>query len=297
MNKALGFIVLLIVILISAAAIVYILSPILKLPVSFTLIIYSILILIGGIILTNLVSKLIKNEISRILGQTASGTLNLGLKTIGYIVTIIAAMSILKIGITSILFGGTVTGIIAGLALETPLSNVFSGIFLMLSRPFSIGDRVTISTWQYGLLAPTYPPKFSSNDFLIPGYTGKIIDISLMYTSLLTDENVLLKIPSSIMIQAAIFVHNEEYRLVRTKYEIPKTIDPDEAIQEIKLSLKGLNFLIGEPSIKVLDTSLTTYVIAIDAYCKGQYEEPPRSEIIKNVIKTVNKISDEKVKT
>jgi Small-conductance mechanosensitive channel len=138
-----------------------------------------------------------------------------------------------------------------------------------------------MTTWQYGLLASTYPPKFWSNDFLIPGYTGIVTDISLMYTTIVTDENVIMKIPNNVMIQAAIFVHKEEYRLVRTKYEITKDIDPDELVPELKKRIKELDFVIKEPEIKVLDTTLNTYIIAIDTCCKGTYEEPPRSEIIK----------------
>jgi len=182
------------------------------------------------------------------------------------------------------------------LAIQTSLSNVFAGLFLILSKPFNIGDRVTITTWQYGLLAPTYPPKFWSNDFLIPGYTGIITDISLMYTTILTDENVVMKIPNSVMIQAAVFVHNEEYRLVRTKYEVPKDIDPDEIIPLIEENIKKLSFIVKDPQIKVLDTTLNIYVIVIDAYCKGQYEEPPRSEIIKVIMRTVKEYQKSKVK-
>ncbi|MDT7876539.1 MAG: mechanosensitive ion channel family protein, partial [Sulfolobaceae archaeon] len=119
---------------------------------------------------------------------------------------------------------------------------------------------------------------------------------SLMYTTILTDENVVMKIPNSIMIQAAVFVHNEEYRLVRTKYEVPKDIDPDEIIPLIEENIKKLSFIVKDPQIKVLDTTLNTYVIVIDAYCKGQYEEPPRSEIIKVIMRTVKEYQKSKVK-
>jgi small-conductance mechanosensitive channel len=117
-----------------------------------------------------------------------------------------------------------------------------------------------------------------------------------MYTTILTDENVVMKIPNSVMIQAAVFVHNEEYRLVRTKYEVPKDIDPDEIIPLIEKNIKKLSFIVKDPQIKVLDTTLNTYVIVIDAYCKGQYEEPPRSEIIKVIMRTVKEYQKSRVK-
>jgi len=50
---------------------------------------------------------------------------------------------------------------------------------------------------------------------------------------------------------------------------------------ELKKRIKELDFVIKEPEIRVLDTTLNTYIIAVDTFCKGTYEEPPRSEIIK----------------
>jgi len=184
-------------------------------------------------------------------------------------------------------------GLVLGLASQDVLSNIFGGIMLVFSRPYKVGDRITISTWQYGLIAPTYPPKFFSNDFLIPGYTGIVIDISLLYTTIYTDEQVPVKIPNSIMIQAAIFIHNkEEKRRVRTKYEISKEIDPDIIISTLRQKIKSLDFVIEEPSIKILETTLNTYIIGIDTVCKTIYEEPVRSEILKLVMRTVKEIQE-----
>jgi len=49
--------------------------------------------------------------------------------------------------------------------------------------------------------------------------------------------------------------------------------DPDELVPELKKRIKELDFVIKEPEMKVLDTTLNTYIIAIDAFCKGTYEE------------------------
>lgn len=274
----------------------YIISDILKLPIDIINVVDTVIIVLVGIISVNLIAKSLKSKVGDYIGKTTSESISLVVQILGYTIIGIIALTTLHVGISSALFGGTVLGLVLGLAIQTSLSNVFAGLFLILSKPFNIGDRVTITTWQYGLLAPVYPPKFWFNDFLIPGYTGIITDISLMYTTILTDENVVMKIPNSIMIQAAVFVHNEEYRLVRTKYEVPKDIDPDEIIPLIEENIKKLSFIVKDPQIKVLDTTLNTYVIVIDAYCKGQYEEPPRSEIIKVIMRTVKEYQKSKVK-
>ncbi|EQD55443.1 membrane protein containing Mechanosensitive ion channel MscS domain protein, partial [mine drainage metagenome] len=70
----------------------------------------------------------------------------------------------------ALLAGGTFGGLVLGLASQTALSNVISGIVLLGTLPMQPGDRVTLVTWQYGFDVPAYPPKFYSNDFLMPGY-------------------------------------------------------------------------------------------------------------------------------
>lgn len=274
------------IILIIAIAVVFVLSKILHLiTLSISLIIYAILILTTGIVLTSLISDFIKSQkISRLIGATASEGLSLMIRIIGYTISIIAVLSLFKIGITSILFGSTAVGLILGLASQDVLSNIFGGIVLFISKPFGVGDRITFTTWQYGLIAPTFPPKYFNNDFLIPGYTGVVKDISLMWTTILTDDNIVMKIPNSIMIQAAVLVHDEEYRRVRTRFEVSKDIDPDLFITKVKSELSELDIFVGEPVVRVIETTLSTYVIVVDALAKGKYEEPIRDQVLRKLI-------------
>lgn len=295
MNRIISLLLILAIVIGVAIATTVILSNVLHLSIKILAVVNAVIIGTVGIIVTNIIARIIKQRASNIVGKTTAESLSLVTQVIGYTVILILALTALRVGVASALFGGTVFGLVIGLALQTSLSNVFSGIFLILSRPFNIGDRVTITTWQYGLIAPTYPPKFFSADFLIPGYTGVITDIGLMYTTILTDENVQMKVPNSIMLQAAIFTHNEEFRLVRTKYEIPKDLEPDTVIPVLEERLSKLSFMVKRPEIKILDTTLNTYVIVIDSYCKGQYEEPPRSEIIKVIMKTIKELQSVKI--
>lgn len=295
-TKLVNIIIFTIIVIALGVAASYVVANVLHVPLEVQDVVTALIIAIAGISMITVITRILKQNVGNVIGKTTGESLSLLVEILGYSVVGIIALTALHVGITSALFGGTVFGLVAGLALQTSLANVFSGLFLIFSRPFEIGDRVTITTWQYGLLAPTYPPKFWSNDFLIPGYTGIVTDISLMYTTIVTDENVIMKIPNNVMIQAAIFVHKEEYRLVRTKYEITKDIDPDELIPELKKRIKELDFVIKEPEIKVLDTTLNTYIIAIDTFCKGTYEEPPRSEIIKVIMRTVKEMQKVKAK-
>lgn len=61
-------------------------------------------------------------------------------------------------------------------------------------------------------------------------------------------------------------------------------------IEAIKKKLAGVDFIIGDPAVRVLDTTLNTYMIAADAQCEGLYEEPPGGEIIKVIIRAVKEL-------
>ncbi|KPV45867.1 MULTISPECIES: mechanosensitive ion channel family protein [Acidiplasma] len=295
MNRR-GLIASIIVVIISMVIIIpvlFILDTIYHIPFfeSYNIFLYAITIVAGGIIIVNLIASLIMNRATRAIGKSTAGTLSFTVKIVGYLIIIIIFFTFVKIDIGAALAAGGFAGLVLGLASQDVLSNIFGGIAVVASHPFRVGDRVTVSTWQYGLDAPAYPPKFYSNDFLIPGYTGVITDISLMYTSILTDDNVPLKIPNSIMIQAAVFIQGKNNsRLVRTKFEISKDIDPDIIIPILQDGIKNFKFILNEPEIRIYETTFTTYIIVIEAMCSGNFEEPPRSEILKFCMKTVRSI-------
>jgi small-conductance mechanosensitive channel len=279
---------------------VFTLAALKIIPANFTLYFYATIWFVGAILITYLLSSLIKYRFSKIIGDSNAASVSFVTKLLGYIIAFVGFFILIRVSIGAALAAGGFAGLVLGLASQTVLSNIFGGIMLLFSRPYKVGDRITVSTWQYGLIAPTYPPKFFSNDFLIPGYTGIVTDISLLYTTIFTDDQVPVKIPNSIMVQAAVFIHNEEERRkVRTKYEVPKDLDPELVINALKSKIKNIDLVIEEPMIRVLETTQTTYILGIDTICKSIYEEPVRDEVLRITMKTMkelqNQLSNNKV--
>ncbi len=188
-----------------------------------------------------------------------------------------------------LLAGGTFGGLVLGLAAQEVLSNVVAGIALVFARPIEPGERVTITTWQYGLIAPAYPPKFYSQDTVIPGFTGRVRSMGLVYSSIETDEGTLFRIPNSVLIQAAVISHEVPERWVRTKYELRAEVDPAVALARIREAVQAEPCVARAESVTVLlnQATQTSHVISIDAICRGNREEPPRSEILLAAIKAV----------
>jgi len=254
---------------------------------------YGVVWLVAGVLVTHIISSRIRASLAPTIGAANASSVAFVARLVGYIIVIIGFLAIVRLSVAEALAAGGFMGLVLGLASQFVLSNIIGGLTIIVTKPYRVGDRITFTTWQYGLLAPAYPPKFFSQDFLVPGHTGVVTEITLMYTIIRTDDNVPMKVPNSVMAQAAIFVHSDaEYRVVRTKYEVPKDLDPDLVIKKVKEEVSKLDLVVREPTVQIIDTSQTTYVIAVDAACKTIKEEPARSEVIKAVMRAVRAVRE-----
>lgn len=83
----------------------------------------------------------------------------------------------------TILTGSGIIAVILGFAAQESVSNLFSGIFICLFKPFRIGDRISIDS---------------------DGVYGFVEDITLRHTVIRTYTNIRLIIPNSVIAKAKI---------------------------------------------------------------------------------------------
>ncbi len=137
---------------------------------------------------------------------------------IGYAILILFVMSAFRINFTGIIVGAGFLGIVIGLASQSTLGNFFAGITMMAARPFAIGDRITFTTWQYGMMPPSY-----AHHTMLPGYSGTIEDIGLMYTRIKLDDGPSAFVPNGVINQAAIINYSiSEFKDVIIRVELVK---------------------------------------------------------------------------
>lgn len=89
------------------------------------------------------------------------------------IVGFVTALGTLGINISALVAGLGLTGFALGFALKDTISNLLSGILILLYRPFKIGHTIKIA-----------------------GFEGKVTSIDLRYTQLLSEDDKIL-IPNS----------------------------------------------------------------------------------------------------
>ncbi|MDH5326456.1 MAG: mechanosensitive ion channel [Gammaproteobacteria bacterium] len=89
------------------------------------------------------------------------------------IIGFVTALGTLGINVSAIVAGLGLTGFALGFALKDTISNLLSGILILLYRPFYIGDTISVS-----------------------GYEGNVMSIDLRYTELNCEGKKIL-IPNS----------------------------------------------------------------------------------------------------
>ena len=92
----------------------------------------------------------------------------------GFILTLVVALGQFGVQTTSIIAVLGAAGLAIGLALQGTLSNVASGIMLLLLRPFSVGDWIETNS-----------------------ISGTVREIGLFSTQIDTFENVFISVPNS----------------------------------------------------------------------------------------------------
>ncbi len=158
-------------------------------------------------------------------------------------------------------------GTIIGFASINTVGNAISGVLLLLTRPFKIGDRIRIS----------------DDDSLV----GDVIEISLIYTKIKTITNELVSVPNQVLLQKRI-VNYSGLDLVAATIEITMSYDNDsKKIESLLLeSAKMTRDIVSSPPPNVIMKRFDNFAAA---YQLRAYTSKPneyvviQSELRKNV--------------
>lgn len=220
----------------------------------------SLLTLTFGVGITLLVSRAIREYVKANGIKQEAGTISTLFSIVSYSVVAIIALYLVHVNVTGLLISAGFLGIVLGLAAQSTLGNIFSGIAMIIARPFEPGDFITMQTWQYNKMPSTYP-----HDEFIPGYTGTVSKIGLLYTELVSDVNAPLYVPNGVLNQALVINHHRAaVRTLRFKVEVSKQADFDKLEHIIVNVLKRYGAYRGS-NISLEHLSDTAYGIIVTA--------------------------------
>lgn len=271
----------------AAVLLYYVLYFTTLIPVKLVVLVKVGVAVVVGYYAVNFVGSSLRRGMSHSVGDKRGKTAAALFRYLGYLVIAFVALGLAGVSGTELLAGGTFTGLVLGLASQQVLSNVLAGLLIITAKPFTVGSRITMSTWQYGFTVPSYPPKYLSDNLIIPGFTGTVEDITLNYTYIKMDDGSYVKIPNNVVIQAAVVDQEASERLVRIRYEAQKPLSADELVPALKTVVQSNQWVSRPDSVQVYVENITStsILVSVEAFCKGSKEEPPRSSILVDIEK------------
>jgi MscS family membrane protein len=155
---------------------------------------------------------------------------NIGIAVI-FVVGGLMILSFWQINLTPLLASAGLAGIIVGLAAKDTLGNFFGGISVFLDRPFKRGDYIVLKS----------------------GERGKVVDIGLRSTRIVTRDDVLIIIPNAEIVSTKILNESAPGRRMRVRVpvSVANTSDVDH-VKDVMLKVAGGNSLVlSEPKPRI----------------------------------------------
>jgi len=147
--------------------------------------------LVAGVLTVQLVA----NELARLArhrgSPAAASAIRLGVQIIGYLAILVTILGLFAVKIESVLLSGAIVSVVLGLAAQQSLGNAFAGVVLLVSRPFRVGDYITMRSGALG-----------------GNYEGRVTAISLMFTTMQTSEGP-LSFPNAAVLSSATGVRDQ----------------------------------------------------------------------------------------
>ena len=183
------------------------------------------------------------------LDNTLRGFITSAIKAVLWVIALIIVANALGINTSSLIALLSVVGLALSLSVQNILSNLFSGLTLLVTKPFAAGDFVEVA-----------------------GKSGLVKTVGLFYTQLDTLDNVAVSIPNSDVTGSAVNNYSREplRRVDRTftaSYECPT----DAVKAAIFHAIAKDERILADPApfVRVLDYKGSTVEYVVRVWCKG----------------------------
>jgi small-conductance mechanosensitive channel len=133
-------------------------------------------------------SSAANGAVEPLVGKAHAGIVRYVLLVVGVFTILVLSLEVLGVSPRQLLVGGAVTGVLLGIAAQQSLGNVFAGLVLLFASPFRVGDRVR---FRAGALSGQVE--------------GVVVDVSLTYVRLETEEGQVL-LPNSQVLASAVML-------------------------------------------------------------------------------------------
>ncbi|MCD7781622.1 MAG: mechanosensitive ion channel family protein, partial [Methanosphaera sp.] len=201
------------------------------------ILIYLILMIVIPLIILKIVLRSLKefNDKQGSISSNSLHTWNKILTYITYIVIFAGILDIFGLDLRSLLVSLGLVSVAGSLAAKDTLSNIISGVTILLEH------------------------KFQKNDIIeIDGYKGQVVDINLR-SVMLYSNNSYITIPNTLFSTKSFVNHTKnDCYIVKFAITFKNSYDVNDKIESIKSILKNSDIIMHDPQPKVFIQSITT---------------------------------------
>ena len=226
---------------------------------------------LGGIAVRgfqNLFTKaLTRKKVDPTLIHYANSTLGLVLKGL----LVLAVLGVFGIETTSFSAILAAAGVAIGVAWSGLLANFAAGIFLIILRPFKVGDTITAA-----------------------GITGTVREIGLFATAIDNGDNLRLFVPNNKLFSDNILNYStNDYRVALFRVQLAREVDPNLAIQLLAAELKKIPDISPLPEVggEISEFNSLGVIVTLKVPCNNRVYAnviTDAHQVIHRVIKTAN---------
>jgi small conductance mechanosensitive channel len=203
--------------------------------------------MIIGFVVRLIGRSLTRQRMDQTLGRYITSTINVVLN----VVLVIAILNVFGVETTTFAALLAAAGVAIGLAWSGLLGNFAAGAFLVVLRPFKVGDFVTVG-----------------------GVTGTVEEVGLFVTSLDTPDNVRTYVGNNKILSDTIqnFSANS-FRRVDLVAQLNHGVDPAGAVRLLQERLARIPNVLTTPApdIEILQFNLAGPVLAVRPYCNNTH--------------------------
>lgn len=213
-------------------------------------IIAAIVIVVAGYIISKFIGKLVVKALcARGVDPSIHSFIKTVITLILNFVFILSALSTIGIDVNSFVTALGAAGITAGIGLQASISQIASGVQILINHPFKSGDYIDVGT-----------------------VSGKVYEIKIMYTVLITADNKRVIIPNSYITTNNIINYNaEDRRRLDLVFSISYDADIEKAKEVIRqvIAKNNLVFTDPEPLIAVKEHGASSINLACLIWCSS----------------------------
>ncbi len=188
-----------------------------------------VVLIIVFIIVSRIASSIVRSAVKRISPGASDLLVRVlanSVRRVILIIGLVVAISRLGVDVTPLIAAIGAAGLVIGLAMQGTLSNFASGILILMNRPYDVGDVISAG-----------------------GVTGKVEEMSLVSTKLLTFDNQVMLVPNDTIWSGVITnITGLSTRRVDMTFGIGYSDDIEKAEAVIREIISGHDKVLAEPA-------------------------------------------------